>query len=102
VAPKGGLTFILTEHGRPFSIAGFGAKMRQWCDEANLPHCAGHGLRKAGATRAAENGATAHQLQAIFGWRTLSQAEVYTRAAEQKRLAGDAIKLLSLERKATK
>jgi hypothetical protein len=44
-------------------------------------------LRKAGAGIAAENGATAHQLMATFGWDTLKQAEVYTKAADQKRLA---------------
>ena len=37
-----------------------------------------HGLRKAGATVAANNGATAHQLMAIFGWDTLKEAEKYT------------------------
>jgi len=94
-APTGELTFLVTAHGRPFSIAGFGNKMRQWCDEAGLPHCSAHGLRKAGAVRAAENGATAHQLQAIFGWKTLSEAQRYTRAAEQRRLAGSAMGLLA-------
>lgn len=94
-APAGDLTFLVTAHGRPFSIAGFGNKMRQWCDEAGLPHCSAHGLRKAGAVRAAENGATAHQLQAIFGWKTLSEAQRYTQAAEQKRLPGDAMGLLA-------
>lgn len=38
---------------------GLGNKMRQWCDQAELPHCRAHGIRKAGATIAAENGATA-------------------------------------------
>jgi len=93
-APAGDLTFLVNANGRPFSIAGFGNKMRQWCDAAGLSHCSAHGLRKAGAVRAAENGATAHQLQAIFGWRTLSEAERYTKEAEQKRLAGDAMGLL--------
>jgi hypothetical protein len=31
---------------------------------------------------------------AIYGWRTTKQAEVYTRAAERKRLAGGAMHLL--------
>jgi len=39
-------------------------------------------LRKAGATIAAENGATARQLMAIFGWSTLKMPELYTRAAD--------------------
>jgi hypothetical protein len=51
-------------------------------------------LRKAGATIAAENGATAHQLMAIFGWDTLKQAEVYTKAANQKRLAENSMHLI--------
>lgn len=90
----GELLFILTEYGRPFTHAGFGAKMRQWCNEAGLPHCTAHGLRKAAATLAAENGATPHQLMAIFGWTNLAQASLYTRAAERRRLSSDALSLL--------
>jgi len=44
-------------------------------------------LRKAAATVAAENGATAHELISIFGWLTLKKAERYTRAAERKTTA---------------
>lgn len=44
--------------------------MRQWRDEAHLHKCTMHGLRKAGATIAADNGATDEQLMAIFGWTT--------------------------------
>jgi len=95
-------TFLVTEYGKPFGRNGFGNKMRQWCDEAGLPECTAHGLRKAGATIAAENGATAHQLMAIFGWSTLKQAEVYTRAAEQKRIAGGAMSLLLPRQRAAK
>jgi hypothetical protein len=51
-------------------------------------------LRKAGATIAAENGATAHQLMAIFGWDTLKHAEVHTKAANQKRLAENSMHLI--------
>lgn len=95
-APTGDLTFLVTEYGRPFTIKGFGAKMRQWCDEADLPkRCTAHGLRKAGAVRAAENGATAHQLMSIFGWLTLAEAERYTRAVRQKVMAGEAMELLA-------
>jgi hypothetical protein len=47
-------------------------------------------LRKAGATIAAENGATDRQLMAMLDWTTLSQASGYVRAADKKRLAGDA------------
>jgi hypothetical protein len=53
-----------------------------------------HGLRKAGAATAAENGATAHQLMSIFGWLTMAEAERYTREPERKRMAGDAMNLV--------
>jgi integrase len=93
-SPTGDLTYLVTEHGRPFSIAGFGNKFRDWCNAAGLPHCSAHGLRKAGATRAAENGATEHQLMAIFGWKTIQETERYTKSARRKMMAGDAMKLL--------
>ena len=92
--PTGDLTFLTNDLGRPFTAAGFGNKMRQWCDEAGLPECSAHGLRKAGAAIAAENGATPHQLMSVFGWLSLKQAELYTRAAQQKLLARDAMGLL--------
>jgi integrase len=96
VSPCGELTFLINDLGRAFTDAGFGNKMRDWCNQANLPHCAAHGVRKAGATIAAENGATAKQLMAIFGWDSMKQAELYTRAADQKRLARDAMHLIEV------
>jgi integrase len=92
--PTGDLTFLLTEFGKPYKAEGFGNWFRRQCDDAGLPHCSAHGLRKAGAAIAAENGASAHELMSIFGWLSLKQAELYTRAAQQKRLAKRAMKLL--------
>ena len=93
-SPIGDLTWLVTAFGKGFTPAGFGNWFRDQCDKAGLYHCSAHGLRKAGATIAAENGATAHQLMAIFGWSTIKQAEIYTRAADQKRLAGNSMHLL--------
>lgn len=93
-SPTGDLSFLVTEQGKPFTAAGFTNWFRDRCNEAGLPGLSAHGLRKAGATRAAENGATAHQLMAIFGWRTIGEAERYTRAAERKRIASGAMHLL--------
>jgi integrase len=90
-------TSLVTEHDRPLTAAGFGNWFRDRCDEAGLKWLSAHGMRKAAATRAAERAATAHQLMAIFGWRTIKQAEVYTRAAERKRLAGAAMHLLGTD-----
>lgn len=93
--PHGETTYLQTHYGRPYSAKGFGARMRKWCDQAGLPHCSAHGLRKCGATRAAEAGASDRQLMAIFGWTDPDQATVYTKAAEQKRLAKSAMGTLA-------
>lgn len=95
--PTGHLSFLVTAHGTPFSVKGLGNKMREWCDAAGLKHCSAHGLRKAGATLAAEGGATPHQLMAIFGWRTLKQADHYTRAASARQLAAAGLAILSAQ-----
>lgn len=98
----GHLAFLVTEYGKPFAAAGFGNWFRERCNEAGLPHCSAHGLRKAGATIAAENGASDRQLMAIFGWRKAEQATLYTRAAEKKKLARDAMPLIVPNRSETK
>lgn len=38
-----------------------------------------------------DNGATAHELMAIFGSKDIKEAEVYTRAADRKQLAAGAM-----------
>jgi integrase len=94
-SPCGELTFLINDYGKPFTANGVGNKFREWCDKAELPHCTAHGLKKAGATLAAEAGATALQLMAIFDWSTLNQAKVYTDAADRKRMAGQAMGMLA-------
>jgi integrase len=96
--PSDHLTFLTTEFGKSFTSNGFGNRFRKWCDDAGLKHCSAHGLRKAGAAIAAENGATETQLMAVFGWKTMKEAERYTRAARQKVLAGTAMRLLVPDR----
>jgi integrase len=94
-SPCGDLTFLVTSFGRPFSAAGFGNAMREWCNQAGLPHCTAHGLRKAGARRAAELGATEYQMCAIFGWKNPAEASTYIKAARQKRMAQSAMHMLA-------
>lgn len=95
-SPAGNMTFLVTEYDRPFTGNGFGNRMRDWCDEAGLPQCSAHGLRKAGATIAADNGATEHQLMAIFGWESPKQAALYTRKANRRKLAGAGMHFIDL------
>jgi len=92
------MTFLLTGQGRPFTADGFGGWFRGRCNETGLLQCSVHGLRKAGAVIA---GATAHQLMSSFGWLTLKQAEHYTKAAEHKRMAKDAMRHLIRNRTKT-
>lgn len=100
--PSGHLAYLVTEFCKPFTANGFGNWFRKRCNEAGLPHCSAHGLRKAGATIAAENGATEHQLMAVYGWESPKQAALYTRKANRKRLAESAMHLLVPERKTDK
>ncbi|MCJ2030558.1 hypothetical protein MKK50_14295 [Methylobacterium sp. J-043] len=65
-APTGELTFIATERDRPFTKESFGTWFGKVCRTAGCPGSA-HGLRKAGARRAAEDGTTEAQLNALFG-----------------------------------
>ena len=91
----GDLTFLVTERGTQMVKESFGNWFREACRQADCPGSA-HGLRKAGATRAAENGATVNQLMALFGWKTEKMALLYTRKADRKRLAAIAGPLLAL------
>lgn len=90
-SPLGNMTFLVNEFGKPFTTKGLGNKMRDWCNAAQLFHCTTHGLRKAGATIAAENGATDEELMAIFGWTTKNQTTRYTKKAQRKKIAKGAM-----------
>lgn len=85
--PSEHLIFLTTQYGKPFTPAGFGNWFSERCNEAGLPHCSAHGLRKAAARRLAEAGCTTHEIAAITGHASLREIERYTKAAEQKRLA---------------
>jgi len=95
--PTGDLAFLTTSLGKPFtSGASFGNWFAKQCKAAGLPdECRAHGLRKAGATIAADEGATAHELMAMYGWTRLAMAEVYTKEADKKRLAKSASERLA-------
>jgi integrase len=95
--PCGDLTFIAGENGRPLTKESFGNLFRKACRDAGLRGRSAHGLRKAAATRAANNGATVAQLEAIFGWSGGTMAALYTRAADRRRLAIEAMHKLANE-----
>lgn len=85
--PSRHLTFLVTEYGKPFTDKGFGGWFRKRCDEAGLPNCSAHGLRKACARRLAEAGCAENVIAAITGHRDMRMVAHYTRAANQARMA---------------
>lgn len=93
--PSEHLTFLVTERGAPFAVAGFGNIFREWCDAAGLPQCSAHGLRHAQGRRLAEAGCTEHQIAAALGHDALTEVRRYTRAADRTRLGREAIAKVS-------
>ena len=91
--PTGDLAFICGATGKPLDKRTFGAVFRIACNAAGVRKSA-HGVRKAGATRAANNGATVAQLEAIFGWSGGKMASYYTKTADRRRLARDGMNKL--------
>ena len=85
-SPTGNLAFITGERGRPMVKEGFGNWFRDACNAAGVTGSV-QGSRKLGATRAASDGATEAQIEAIFGWPGGSMASPYTRQANRRRLA---------------
>jgi integrase len=81
--PIGELAFICGAKGKPLTKESFGNLFKKACRQAGLPNRSAHGLRKIAATRAAENGATVAQLEAIFGWKGGRMASLYTEAANR-------------------
>lgn len=94
-ADTGKITFLKNAYGVPYTIKGFGDRMKKWCVEAGLPHLSAHGARKAAATIALDNGATEAQAMAIFGWETSKEILTYTRQRDRRRLAKEGMDRLT-------
>ena len=92
--PCGDLTFIAGERGQPLTKESFGNMFKAACRAAGVPGSA-HGVRKIAATTAANHGATVAQLEAIFGWTGGTMASLYTREADRRRLALEAMHKLA-------
>ena len=94
-------TYLLTDHGKPYTVKGFGGRMRDWCDEAKVPpiidvtgkskNIASHGLRKLCLVRLAEAGCNVIEMQGISGHKDLRELQIYIDAANRKKAAAVAI-----------
>lgn len=86
MSPLGESTFIAGERRKPFTKESFGNWFREACNAAGVPGTA-HGLRKTGATRAAEAGCTERELMALYGWTDEAMPSLYTKKANRATMA---------------
>jgi integrase len=90
--PSEHLTFLVTATGKPYGDNHFSESFREWCDAAGLPkRCSAHGLRKAACRRFAEAGCSAPEIMSHSGHGTMKELIRYTKAADQARLARNAL-----------
>lgn len=87
------LALLCSTRGKPWAKESFGAWFAEQCIAAGVTGRA-HGLRKAGATIAAENGANEFQLSAMYGWNDTRMALLYIKKANRKRMAEQAANAL--------
>lgn len=88
---KNNFIFMLTMYGKSFSTKGFQQWFSKISKRAGLENCTGHGLRKTLGYTLADSGCTAHEIQSVTGHVTLKEVSNYTKAADQERLARQAI-----------
>jgi integrase len=99
--PVGDLAYICGKKGKPLAKEAFGNLFRKAVRAAGIQGKSAHGLRKVGATRAAENGATVAELQSIFGWHGGRMPSLYTEAANRARLSKKAMGKLATNKTET-
>ncbi len=93
--PRDRLMFLT--HGpdaRPYMPETLGNWFRDQCNAASVPGSL-HGLRKAGATRLANAGATPDEIRAFLAHETNAQGATYTKAADRARLGDSGMAKLS-------
>ena len=93
--PNGTMFYLITHKGLPFSQKGFGNFVKDACIDAGLPHCSAHGLRKAIMRRMADLNISNQGMKSISFHSGDNEVALYTRDANQRRLADDAINALS-------
>jgi integrase len=87
---------VLTDvRGKPWTPLHLSGQLPYALARIGLPRLGIHGLRKLAAARLADAGCTTHEIAAITGHRTLSMLALYTRTADQERLASVAVSKLT-------
>jgi len=96
------LTFLTTEHGKPFaSAAAFGNKFADWCkaaglkpvlcDDGRVRSFRAHGLRKAVLRALAHAGCTDEEMMSVSGHSDARQLREYLNEVDQERMADSAM-----------
>jgi integrase len=97
--PKDALLLVTNPDGRPVEESKFSKCFRVWLDDHGLRGLHFHGLRHAAGRALAEAGCSTKEIQSILGHRTAQMVELYSKAAQQRKLARAAI--AKLERTGT-
>jgi len=85
------MTYLVTDYGKRFSIKGLSQRVSEWFNQAGLPHCTAHSVRKGLATTLAESEATDSMLDGLFGWKDGKTSKIYTARKQQAKLARQAV-----------
>lgn len=97
------VTILTAPRGKPWTAQHLSREMGRELAERGLDGLNVHGLRKLAAGRLAEAGCSPHEIQAITGHTTLGMVELYTRGADQERMAEAAIvKLTNADKRRVK
>lgn len=86
-APRHGGYVLGTEDGRQRSSEGLTNDWKRWTERAGLKNATLHGLRKTLGKLLAEESATTRELMEVLGHDAIEHAQLYSREAEQERLA---------------
>jgi integrase len=89
--PSEHVVVLVNERGKAFTAKGFGKWFAKQCERIGLKGLSAHGLRKAACRRLAEAGCSVNEIAAISGHRSLNEIARYTRAADQARMARNAM-----------
>ncbi|MER9972029.1 tyrosine-type recombinase/integrase [Mesorhizobium sp. M0060] len=95
LVPGDRMLFLTHTGDRPYKPTTFGNWFHDQCIAAGLPHCSSHGLRKAGATRLGNAGASELEIMAFLGHRTPDEARTYVKKFNRKRLSDTGMEKVS-------
>lgn len=98
--PRSAGTILATADGQPLAPNTVSKRMGAAIARLGLEGCTLHGLRTTHAVLLAEGGASARQIMATTGHRTLAMVQHYTRDAEQLRMARETIARLPAVKRA--